>query len=111
VLELIFRKRTGFLLLVVLLCVTGVLLITRLPVQLYPRTQRPRVRVWLEHPGYTAVDFSTEYADAIESQLLAVEREEPVQPDLRLAGGQRGGQGGRRVGHEHHQERAALRFP
>jgi HAE1 family hydrophobic/amphiphilic exporter-1 len=73
VLELIFRKRTGFLLLVILLCVTGVLLITQLPVQLYPRTQRPRVRVGIDHPGYTAVDFSTEYADAIESQLLAVE--------------------------------------
>ena len=72
-LELIFRKRTGFLLLVILLCVTGGLLISQLPVQLYPRTQRPRVRVWIEHPGYTAVDFSTEYADTIESQLLAVE--------------------------------------
>ncbi len=72
-LELIFKKKTGFLLLVILLCVTGVLLITQLPVQLYPRTQRPRVRVRIEHPGYTAVDFSTEYADAIEPQLLAVE--------------------------------------
>ena len=72
-LELIFKKKTGFLLLVILLCVTGVLLITQLPVQLYPRTQRPRVRVRIEHPGYTAVDFSAEYADAIEPQLLAVE--------------------------------------
>jgi HAE1 family hydrophobic/amphiphilic exporter-1 len=73
VLPFIFSRKTGFLLLVVLLCVTGVLLITQLPVQLYPRTQRPRVRVWIEHPGYTAVDFSTEFADSIESQLLAVE--------------------------------------
>ena len=73
VLELIFEKKTGFLLLVILLCVTGVLLITQLPIQLYPRTQRPRVRVRIEHPGYTAVDFSTEYAEAIEPQLLAVE--------------------------------------
>jgi len=73
VLELIFKKKTGFLLLVILLCVTGVLLITQLPVQLYPRTQRPRVRVSIEHPGYTAVDFSTEYADAIEPQFLAIE--------------------------------------
>lgn len=72
-LDLIFRKRTGFILLILLLCITGALFLTQLPVQLYPRTQRPRVRVWIGHPGYTAVDFSTEYADTIESQLLAVD--------------------------------------
>ncbi len=72
-LNFIFRKRTGFVLLVVLLCVLGGLLITRLPVQLYPRTNRPRVRTTINHPGYSAVDFSREYASVVESQLLAVE--------------------------------------
>lgn len=72
-LDFIFRKKTGFLLLVILSCALGGVLISRLPIQLYPQTQRPRVRVSISHPGYTAVDFSTQYADSIESQLLAVE--------------------------------------
>ena len=68
----IFRKKTGFLLLVVVLCLAGGLLATQLPVQLYPRTQRPRVRVWIYHIGISAVDFADEYASDIESRLLAV---------------------------------------
>lgn len=72
-LTFIFKKRTGFILLVVLLCTLGGLLITRLPVQLYPRTNRPRVRTSINHPGYSAVDFSREYSSTIETQLLSVE--------------------------------------
>lgn len=72
-LKLIFRKRTGFILLVLLLCGLGGILLTRLPVQLYPRTNRPRVRASISHPGYSAVDFSKEFASSIESQFLAVD--------------------------------------
>ena len=72
-LKAIFRKKTGFFLLTVLLCVTGGLLVTQLPVQLYPQTQRPRVRARINHTGISAVDFSNQYAEEIESLLLAVE--------------------------------------
>jgi hydrophobic/amphiphilic exporter-1 (mainly G- bacteria), HAE1 family len=72
-LRFIFRKQTGFILLVVLLAGLGAILLTRLPVQLYPRTNRPRVRVSISHPGYSAVDFSKEFSSSIESQFLAVE--------------------------------------
>lgn len=40
----IFRKTTGVLLLTVLLVAAGIFLVTELPIQLYPQTQRPRVR-------------------------------------------------------------------
>jgi HAE1 family hydrophobic/amphiphilic exporter-1 len=69
----IFRKRTGFLLLTLLLCVTGGLLITQLPVQLYPQTRRPRVRAWIYHTGISAVDFANEYAEDIESRFQAID--------------------------------------
>jgi HAE1 family hydrophobic/amphiphilic exporter-1 len=72
-LEGIFRKATGVVLLTVLLCATGVFLVTELPIQLYPQTQRPRVRAIINHTGVSALDFSSEYADQIESRLLAVE--------------------------------------
>jgi HAE1 family hydrophobic/amphiphilic exporter-1 len=73
VLRAIFEKRTGVLLLTLLLCLTGILLATQLPVQLYPQTRRPRVRAWIFHTGISAIDFSDEYAEDIESQLLAVD--------------------------------------
>ena len=69
----IFRKTTGVILLTVLLCLTGVFLVTELPIQLYPQTQRPRVRARINHTGVSALDFSGEYADEIEARLLAVD--------------------------------------
>jgi HAE1 family hydrophobic/amphiphilic exporter-1 len=69
----IFNKKVGVLLLTVLLCGAGVFLATELPIQLYPQTQRPRVRVVINHEGISAVDFSTEHAEEIESRLLAVD--------------------------------------
>jgi HAE1 family hydrophobic/amphiphilic exporter-1 len=69
----IFRKTTGVILLTVLLFAAGVFLATELPIQLYPQTQRPRVRVRINHTGISALDFSGEYADEIEARLLAVE--------------------------------------
>ena len=69
----IFRKKTGVLLLTVLLCAAGIFLMTQLPIQLYPQTQRPRVRATINHEGISAVDFSGEYAEEIEARLLAVD--------------------------------------
>jgi HAE1 family hydrophobic/amphiphilic exporter-1 len=72
-LNAIFRKSTGFILLIVILCITGGLLATQLPIQLYPQTSRPRVRANIQHTGISAVDFSNEYADDIESRFMAIE--------------------------------------
>ena len=69
----IFRKSTGVLLLAVLLVAAGAYLVTKLPIQLYPQTQRPRVRATINHTGISAVDFSGEYAEQIEARLMAVE--------------------------------------
>lgn len=60
-------------LLAVLLVATGVYLVTELPIQLYPQTQRPRVRMTINHTGISAIDFSDAYAEEIEAQLPAVE--------------------------------------
>jgi HAE1 family hydrophobic/amphiphilic exporter-1 len=72
-LKAIFRRKTGVLLLFLMLCAVGALLVTQLPVQLYPQTQRPRVRAVINHTGVSAVDFAEAYAEDIESRLLAVE--------------------------------------
>lgn len=72
-LERIFRKRVAFLLLAAVLFGLGVVLVSQLPVQLYPQTQRPRVRVRLEHAGYSAVDFQVQYGRQVEAQFLAVD--------------------------------------
>jgi HAE1 family hydrophobic/amphiphilic exporter-1 len=77
----IFRKSTGVILLTVLLCAAGVYLVTELPIQLYPQTQRPRVRVRIDHTGVSALDFSGEYADEIESRLLAVDGVDMLEVD------------------------------
>jgi len=69
----IFRKSTGFILLTVILCAVGGLLVTQLPVQLYPQTRRPRVRAFIFHTGISAIDFSTDYAQDIESRLLSID--------------------------------------
>lgn len=72
-LEIIFRRRKVFLLFVLLLSGLGLALVTQLPVQLYPQTQRPRVSVRIPHPGYSALDFSREYGEEVENRLLALE--------------------------------------
>jgi len=72
-LNAIFSKTTGVILLTVLLCAAGIFLVTELPIQLYPQTQRPRVRVSINHTGISALDFSGEYADEIEARLLTVD--------------------------------------
>ncbi|KKK84163.1 hypothetical protein LCGC14_2786130, partial [marine sediment metagenome] len=69
----IFRKSTGFILLIVILCSAGGLLVTQLPIQLYPQTRRPRVRAFIFHTGISAIDFSNDYAQDIESQLLSID--------------------------------------
>jgi multidrug efflux pump subunit AcrB len=56
-----------------MLCIVGGLLASQLPVQLYPQTRRPRVRADIYHTGISAIDFSTEYADDIESRLMGID--------------------------------------
>jgi multidrug efflux pump subunit AcrB len=75
----LFRRRTGYLLLAAMLCAAGGLLATQLPIQLYPRTSRPRVRAWIYHEGISAVDFANEYADEIESRFMAIDGVEIVE--------------------------------
>jgi hydrophobic/amphiphilic exporter-1 (mainly G- bacteria), HAE1 family len=72
-LRFIFRKRVGVLLLFFIVCVGGFYSVTQLPVQLYPRTMRPRMYTSISHDGYSAIAFSEEFADTIESQMLTVE--------------------------------------
>ncbi|HUX12919.1 MAG TPA: efflux RND transporter permease subunit, partial [Spirochaetia bacterium] len=71
-LDQIFRRKSVFLLFVALLCALGAVLLTRLPVQLYPQTQRPRISLRVNHAGYSALDFSRQYGADIEARLLAV---------------------------------------
>jgi multidrug efflux pump subunit AcrB len=80
-LRAIFRKTTGVILLAVLLVGAGAFLATQLPIQLYPQTQRPRVRATITHTGISAVDFSGQYGDQIEAQLMAVEGEDMLEVD------------------------------
>lgn len=72
-LDLIFRKSTGFLLLTALLFVLGLLILFRLPVMMYPKTQRPEVQINMNHQGISAVDFQKQYADYIEPRLLSLD--------------------------------------
>jgi len=72
-LDLIFRKTTGVLLLTAVLVALGVHLVLQLPIQLYPQTQRPRVRATVEHDGISAVDFSGDYGEEIETRFLAID--------------------------------------
>ncbi len=69
----ILSKQIAFFLLILILVSVGILLVSSLPVQLYPQTQRPRVRVRISHEGYSAVDFYHNYSDKIESNLLTID--------------------------------------
>ena len=71
-LDFLFRKSTGFFLLVIILIFTGILVLFHLPVMMYPQTQRPRVSVSISHPGISAVDFQDQYAEDIENSLLSL---------------------------------------
>jgi HAE1 family hydrophobic/amphiphilic exporter-1 len=72
-LDLLFRKYTGVLLLTIVLVALGIVLVQRLPIQLYPQTQRPRVRATISHDGISAVVFADDYAEQIESRFLGID--------------------------------------
>ncbi len=61
----------------------GLVLVTQLPVQLYPQTQRPRVSVRISHAGYSAVDFSEQYGEEVESRLLSIDGVDTLEADYR----------------------------
>ena len=71
-LNYIFRKRIGVVLLFGIICATGIALVTQLSVQLYPRTNRPALMTSIRHDGYSAVAFSEEYGDMVEGYLLGI---------------------------------------
>lgn len=72
-LKWLLSRQTAFFLLIIILVGIGILFVSMLPVQLYPQTQRPRVRVRISHEGYSAVDFYKNYGDQIESNLLTID--------------------------------------
>ena len=72
-LDFIFRKATGFFLVIIVLLAFGLIVLSRLPVMMYPQTRRPQVQVDLRHPGISAVDFQNQYADRIEPRLLTLD--------------------------------------
>jgi len=72
-LKFILKKPTGFILLTLVLIATGVGVFFELPVMMYPRTRRPRIQINLNHPGISAVDFQSQYAESIESRLMSLE--------------------------------------
>jgi len=72
-LKWLLSRQTAFFLLIIILVGIGILLVSLLPVQLYPQTQRPRIRVRISHEGYSAVDFYKNYGDQIESNLLTID--------------------------------------
>jgi hydrophobic/amphiphilic exporter-1 (mainly G- bacteria), HAE1 family len=69
----LFKRSTGSVLLIVLIAATGAFVAGKLPVMMYPQTQRPQVTVRINHAGLSALDFQRSYADAIETRLLAIE--------------------------------------
>ncbi|ORC31147.1 hypothetical protein B4O97_17185 [Marispirochaeta aestuarii] len=82
-LRLIFKRQKVLILGFLLLCVLGIILVTELPVQLYPQTQRPRVRVRINYTGYSAVDFSRQYGEDVEAQFLTVEGVSTLEAEYR----------------------------
>ncbi|THB66737.1 MAG: efflux RND transporter permease subunit, partial [Spirochaetaceae bacterium] len=78
-LKLLFRKEMGVILLFLLLCITGLVLVSFMGIQLYPRTNRPAVTSTITHQGYSALAFSQEYAEMIESQLMAIPGQDRVE--------------------------------
>ncbi len=78
-LEFVFGRRKGILLLFVVLAVSGAVLVTQLPTQLYPRTRKPAIGVTIRHPAATAIDFYDGYADIIENSLRGLRGAEVVE--------------------------------
>lgn len=72
-LDFIFRKSTGFFLITLILIIFGLIIVSRLPVMMYPQTRRPRVQIDLRHSGISAIDFQNQYADKIEPRLLSLQ--------------------------------------
>lgn len=75
----LFTRMTGFLVLAAILLTAGIVLVSRLPIMMYPQTERPRVRVVISHPGISAIDFQNNYADYLEPHLLGLENLETIE--------------------------------
>ena len=79
----IIERRKIVVFLFLMLVVLGAVLVTQLPVQLYPQTQRPRVWLRISHTGYSAVDFSRQFGDEIESRLLTADGVDTLEAEYR----------------------------
>ncbi|MDA3812023.1 MAG: efflux RND transporter permease subunit [Spirochaetaceae bacterium] len=78
-LDFIFRKSTGIFLFTLVLILFGLIIVSRLPVMMYPQTRRPQVQIDLRHSGISAVDFQDQYADQIEPRLLSLKNLEMIE--------------------------------
>lgn len=78
-LELLFRKRRGLLLIVLLGITAGIMLAARIPVKLYPNTRKPVISVFISHQGFTAVDFHDQFSTLLESRLSGIEDVEVIE--------------------------------
>ncbi len=75
----VFSRITGFMALAALLFAAGIMLASRLPVMMYPQTERPRIRVSISHPGVSAITFQNNYAEEFEPGLLGLENLETIE--------------------------------
>lgn len=70
--NLLLKKRIGIIALTLALVGAGLYLFTQMSVQMYPQTRRPTLFVRFNHSGYSAVDFSDNYGEEIETMLQGV---------------------------------------
>ncbi|HOV14379.1 MAG TPA: efflux RND transporter permease subunit, partial [Spirochaetota bacterium] len=75
----IFNNRIGFLLVILLGIIIGIVCITLLPIKLYPDMKKPWLQVSIPAPGYTATDFRDEYGDTIETALSSIKEVELIE--------------------------------
>lgn len=72
IIDHIFKNRVGFLLVITLLIIGGILCVSFLPIKLYPDMRKPWLRVYIPATGYTATDFRDDYGDTIEDALSSI---------------------------------------
>ena len=72
-LEIALKNRVAVALTLVALVLAGLMLVTQLPIKLYPSTTKTRIRVSIPHPSYTAEDFADQYSERINQAFANVE--------------------------------------
>ncbi|HOF00407.1 MAG TPA: efflux RND transporter permease subunit [Spirochaetota bacterium] len=72
-LQNVFNRRRGILLIVLLGALIGLISLNLLPIKLYPEMRKPWVNVSVPAAGYTAADYRDAYGDTIETALNSIE--------------------------------------